>query len=329
MMGRLSKYFCYVYLFLWIVYNLQEILQIRGLVSQMIVFSLLLISACITIEVNLRYKTGPYFRCLNVMLILSVIYGVIVIVGDYSFHKGIYSSNIINNYSYLQRILGSVLPIYVFYYFTLKNQITSRDMIVIFAMLLIYSVLMLYQKQFSLLEDSVKEEVTNNKGYNFVPLIPLLYLVKIKDIWKYFILIVIAAYIIMTFKRGAMLAGTVMMSLFLLRNLKAISVKRVFYLLLLTLIVIFGIYRFLTDFYARSAYLQARLASTMEGNTSGREQIYRIYYDYFAEHTSAFEFLFGHGANGTILLFHQYAHNDWLEFAINQGVLGVVLYAVY
>jgi hypothetical protein len=38
---------------------------------------------------------------------------------------------------------------------------------------------------------------------------------------------------------------------------------------------------------------------------------------------------FGSGANATLSISSLYAHNDWLEIAINQGVFGLIIYFFY
>ena len=40
-------------------------------------------------------------------------------------------------------------------------------------------------------------------------------------------------------------------------------------------------------------------------------------------------FLFGNGAYGTIQLYFNYAHNDWLEIAIDNGLIVLILYAAF
>jgi O-antigen ligase len=40
-------------------------------------------------------------------------------------------------------------------------------------------------------------------------------------------------------------------------------------------------------------------------------------------------FIFGNGANATLKIGMNYAHNDWLELAINNGVIGLILYVWY
>ena len=51
--------------------------------------------------------------------------------------------------------------------------------------------------------------------------------------------------------------------------------------------------------------------------------------NHFLSEDNFVNFMFGHGANGSIRMFYDYAHNDWLELAINQGILGLFLYLLY
>lgn len=324
-----SKSFCYIYIALWMLYNLQQLLLLRGLVSQLIFVVLMAISFYAFFVVNLYYKTGPYLKWLNVILLVITVYGVILIIGGYTFHKSRYFSNVVNNYTYLQRIYISVMPIYAFYYFTIKRQINANNLNKIFFVLLICCILMFYQNYFVKTDISGKEEITNNKGFAFVPLIMMLYLVKLKDIWKYLLLVVIFGYVLMAMKRGAIIAGSVMLLLYLAHHLRVRSKVQLFSVLGLSVAAIYVIYRWIMNLYANSEYFQTRLSRTLSGDTSGRQEIYMNYYNYFIDRTSSLEFFFGHGGNGTILLFNQYAHNDWLEFAINQGMMGVMLYLVY
>lgn len=320
---------CYIYIILWSLYSLQQLLMLRGIISQSIFIVLMAISFYSFFMVNLCYKTGPYLKWLNVMLLVLTIYGILVIIGGETFHRSAYSSNVINNYIYLQEIYKSVLPIFGFYYFAMRRQINSKNLNLIFFVFLICSILLFYQNYIVKTEFSGKEEITNNKGYAFVPLIIMLYFVKMKDIWKYLLLAVILGYIMMAMKRGAILAGVVMLLLFLAHHLKVKSVTRLFSILIMSVVTIYLIFRVVVGLYANSDYFQQRLSRTMSGDSSGRFDIYMNYFNYFIDRTSSLEFFFGHGGNGTISLFHQYAHNDWLEFAINQGIMGVILYFVY
>ena len=303
--------------------------MLRGLISQIIFLVLMAISFYAFFVVNLYYKTGPYLKWLNIILLVITVYGVILIIGGYTFHKSRYISNVVNNYTYLQRIYISVMPIYAFYYFTIKRQINSNNLNKIFFVLLICCILMFYQNYFVKTDISGKEEITNNKGFAFVPLIMMLYLVKLKDIWKYLLLVVIFGYILMAMKRGAILAGSVMLVIYLAHHLKVKTKSQLFSVLSLSVVAIYIVYRWIMSLYANSEYFQTRLSRTLSGDASGRQEIYSNYFNYYIDRTSLLEFFLGHGGNGTVLLFNQYAHNDWLEFAINQGMMGVMLYFVY
>ena len=72
-----------------------------------------------------------------------------------------------------------------------------------------------------------------------------------------------------------------------------------------------------------------RLTATLQGDDSGRGEIYNGIWHSFHNDSNFVEVLFGQGADATIKLFSIHAHNDWLEILINQGVLGVLIYFIY
>ena len=263
------------------------------------------------------------------MLLVVTIYGLILFLSGYALYPGEFNINTSQQYGYLQNIYSSVLPIYSFYLFSLKGDLSEKNMKNVFVAFLLFSIFLYYQNFFVVSKEIEKEEITNNIGYSFVPLIPMLALFKMKEAWKYIFLLIIFAFVIMSMKRGAILVGTVALLLYLKHFLKAYSTKHVIYLMLLSASAICFIFFFVMNIYETSDYFRSRLDSTMEGNTSNRIWIYTHYYDFFIHWTSNLEFFFGCGANAAYLRLGQYSHNDWLEFAINQGVFGVMLYLVY
>ena len=94
------------------------------------------------------------------------------------------------------------------------------------------------------------------------------------------------------------------------------------------IIVIAGVY-IVGYMMETSDYFMARIAQTEEGGSSGRDAIYEHFWNHFKNETDNVKFIFGNGANATLGIYINYAHNDWLEIAINQGVLGLVAYAFY
>ena len=328
-MRFISQNMVYIYTSLWVLYLLQNLLLLRGPIAQLILATIFVISFYAFFQVNLYYKTSPYLKWLNVMLLILTIYGLIPILGGEVIHKNGNVDNVTYNYYYLQKIYRSVLPIYAFYYFAIKGQISARNTFLLFGAILICSILMFYQSFQISSEKFDKEEVTNNIGYVFVPLILMLYVLKVKIIWKYLLLSVIFFYIMMSIKRGAILAGSLALLSFMTFQLKTVTKKQVVYILALSAIALVAVIRFITNLYETSPYFRVRLERTLRGDSSGRDLMYSHYMDYFISKTTPMEFLFGHGAAGTIKIFGQWAHNDWLEFAINQGVLGMMLYLIY
>lgn len=328
MVKFLSRYFFVVYIGIWVLYQLQDILLLKGMAAQLLLAVFMAMSLCMLCLVNIYYRTSPYVKWLNIMLVILTIYGLVPIVGNYTFHKS-NMGHMVSNYLYLQNIYKSVLPIYGFYYFTMKNRITPQNVNYIFLGLLIYCILSYYQSFFLRTELYDKSEVTNNTGYQFVPLILMLYLLRIRDLWKYVFLIVIMGYVMMAMKRGAILTGSVAAVSYIAYRMRKASRQQVIYVVGLSIASLYLVYQYVMNLYATSSYFQVRLRRTLSGDSSGRDRIYLHYLDYFTDRSTGWEFLFGHGAAGTIDIFGQWAHNDWLEFAINQGVFGILLYIVY
>jgi len=328
-MSFLRNNACYIFIAMWMMYYLQELLMITGIIAQSILVLLMLMSFYAFFQVNIHYRIGPYFKWLNGLLLVITLYGLILFFSGFALYPDEFNLNTSLEFGYLQRIYTSVLPIYAFYFFTLQGDFNEKNMKFLFMAFLLFSIIMYNQNFFLVSGEIEKEEITNNMGYVFVPLIPMLGLFKMKDLWKYIFLIIIYAYIMMAMKRGAILVGTIALFLYMKRHLRARTTEQIIYILFLSVAAICLIYLFVMNLYETSDYFKIRVNSTLEGDTSTRSWMYPFYFDYFIHRTSGWEFLFGCGANATYLRLGNNAHNDWLEFAINQGVFGVILYLFY
>ena len=312
------------------VYYLQVILSLRGIIAQAILVVLMMMSFYAFLQVNISYRTGSYLKWLNIMLLVITAYGLVLFFSGFALYPD--ELNLKTGWresGYLQRYYMSVIPIYAFYLYSLQGQLSGKNMKSIFLAFLFFSILMYYQNYFLVSQEIDREEITNNMGYRLVPLIPMLALFKMKDVWKYAFLIIIIAFIMMSMKRGAILVGGVLTILYLIHNLHTKSKKRLLYLVILSSILLIITYQFVIQFYDSSDYFQSRINQTISGDSSGRDIIYKKYLDFFIHKTNSLEFLIGNGANGAWALLGDYAHNDWLEFAINQGIIGVMMYLVY
>lgn len=314
---------CDVYVGLWCIYMLQEVLYSPGIINQLIQLVMLL-WAMIALFKHL-FQSTESSSILNATLLLIamyVIYGVIHIMFG-SPTKGQYT------YYYLQSALNSLAPIYLFYSFARDGKLTS-DRIRIYLPILVFVCILLYYKtesQMLLLKDT--EEITNNGGYFFLPLIPFLFFYSKKPILQYVFWGIILLYLFMGMKRGAILIGVVVSMVFLYANLKNSSRVTRFILVALTIILVSTIFKYIEFMMHNSDYFLNRVEETIEGKTSGRDVIYGTLWRTTVVESSPFNFYFGRGADSTIKLIGTVAHQDWLETFCNNGLLGVFILSLF
>ncbi|MBO5619247.1 MAG: O-antigen ligase family protein [Paludibacteraceae bacterium] len=130
-------------------------------------------------------------------------------------------------------------------------------------------------------------------------------------------------------KRGAIFVASICLIPFVLQSIKQGNSKQriVFSIAFLAFIVV-GIY-FIQYMLNTSEYFITRINDTLEGNSSLRDSLYAELWKYFINQDSIIEMFFGGGANKTIYIVGNYAHNDWLEILINQGLIGILIYFIY
>lgn len=316
----------------WCVYTSQGILFPKGtLFTQLLLIVLLLVSFYHCFIVNTRYKLPPYFWGLNVLLIMFFIYGIYLMIGGYN--PADYSKPV-DSFNYLKGILISLMPIYSFYVLSKENLLTEKKIqawVVVFFILAIGNY---YQNERELLLKAMmlhssQEEFTNNSGYLFVTLMAACIFFSNRKIIQYAMLAVCILFIIMAMKRGAILVGCICLLYYLWHSLRSSSFKgKVTVFILAMLLCLFAFY-IVQDKMNNSPYFQKRVENTFEGNGSGRDVLYGTFANYFWNDATPLQFIFGSGANATLKISTNYAHNDWLEIAINQGLLGILLYLLY
>lgn len=317
------------YFLLIVLMQLQDVLYKGGeLISKAIIGLFVLVSFVMAVYVNLRYKMPRYFHVLNVLIIVLSVYGLFHVLStptDYVWA----TDNQTGSYTYLLNIYLSLLPIYVFYFSTVHEEMPLGKIQFWGVVLLAVSVVQFYY--FFLDSTDIKgvDEITNNFGYLFVGIITLLIFYQNKTIIQYAMLACCMIMVVFSMKRGAILVATsCLVPLVLLIWRQSNQIKRVFLTLLILLFMAGGIY-LIQYMLQTSEYFLTRIQDTLEGNSSLRSEIYSKLWEHFTEDASLLEQFFGGGANQTLYIAQNYAHNDWLEILINQGLCGVVLYAVY
>lgn len=319
---------CNIYILLWILYYFQGILYEEGsFISRSILLIVLFFSFKNMIVTNMEGGVNAYFKSLNMLLIMFTLYGVIAILFPHTIITKFGST--VNSHDYLKNIYLSLLPIYSFYYYAQKGVLHLSSMRHWTLLFFIIAIIHFYHGSFDVRNLFSSNEATNNSGYAILALIPLVVFWKNKPLVQYMLLGLSMVLILISVKRGAILIGAMCVCVFMYQSFKYANRKVKLWLLILSLVIVFaGIYVF-NYMLESSAYFGARLEMTMEGQSSGRDSMYRILWDYFNNSSDFGQFLFGQGANATVQIVGNYAHNDWLEILIDNGLVGGILYFIY
>ena len=316
---------CNIYTVLWCLLALKGVLYDVDMISVAFYGMIMLISLYCFVRVLVQKNTPILLGALNVLVGMFLLYGVV----NMFFGEPIRTSwNVIPTDFYLKNILNSLLPIYAYYYFTKNGNINEswlRFVAVIFLIVCIFSYKVSYEK--AVIKTGF-DEVTNNGGYLFVSMLPIICFWNKRPIIQYVLLIICMLFIVLSMKRGAILVGVSSLLFFLFEILKEVSPKRKFIYLLLSVALFVFCYYFVEDMLNTSTYFERRLQNTLEGNSSSRNSIY-LYFLNFMFNRNPFYILFGQGADSTIRNGVNYAHCDWLEIGVNQGLVGVIIFSFF
>lgn len=324
--------FCNIYVLLWLAYNMQSMVfgGTGSLIATVIVSALIGISAYYFFYALFHYKMPAYMKGLVLLFAMFTVYGVVLVLSGQRIVR-MESFDTVANYNYLKQIYISLLPIFPFYVFTRQgvlNEKLLRIWTVVFVVATLISFSFSQQQQLAMATNGA-EEFTNNLGYVFLSIIPLLVFWHHRSVVQYSLLVLLMILVLMCYKRGAIIIGALCVAIFLFQTTKSSSKSQRFWVIFLSVVVIVVGYYFVNYLLDTSDYFNRRLEDTLEGKSSDRGRLYDVYWNYFINETRLLRFLFGNGANATLTISDNYAHNDWLELAINQGLLGIFFYLVY
>ena len=136
-------------------------------------------------------------------------------------------------------------------------------------------------------------------------------------------------FLISGFKRGAILLGVVCLLTFLWQFMQSKELYKKVITVVLGGILLLFLIQYVEKLMINSDLFSRRIMLTMEGNSSGRDGIFSEYWSFFLNQNNMLTLLFGNGAFGTLKHLGLMAHNDWLEFLIDMGLFGTMVYLVY
>ena len=318
---------CNIYFFLWCIYFLQGTLYAAGsALSQIILIVLLIMSFLHVLKV--RYTQVTYFKGYYPLLLMFTFYGLWLFVTDGVRTQGLYSHP--QSFIYIKLLYISLLPICSFFYYTRKGLLNQK----IFSFWVVVLILVSIGDYFRLRREALEmmmsnqEDIINNVGNSFASLIPCLLVFK-KKLFQYIGLAICFLFTMFAMKRGAILIAVVSICIYFFYNMKKMKGYRkiafitTFGLLSLVLISYLQTTLFENDFF------NERLSKTKEGDSSNRDVLYASFIDFYTNDATFLEQLVGKGANGTLKVSTNYAHNDWIEILINQGLLGIIVFLIY
>lgn len=320
---------CDCYVGIWFLYSLFGSLQIlTGITTVLQVIAIVWAFVLCPSRFLLKKGQPALINIIVLLTILHLFYGfAAMLMGPTTLLGG----EVRPPHIYIRTALASFLPIIVFYEYTARGLLTESRIIKYFWILFALTIFNYFESYKATIialrvQGVDATETTNNVGYNFLFMIPMLMFYYRKPLLQYILLFVIMGFVVSSMKRGAILIGVVCFATFLYKNIKNADNIKVKYLsVLLGIAAIIGSVFFVSHMMETSDYFNQRIKQTERGNTSRRDVLYAKIYNAIVYDESYTHALVGRGADSTIRIAGNYAHQDWLEVACNNGLLGLSL----
>lgn len=323
-----------IYTALLMLYYLQGTLYSSGSsLSRAFLIMILFVSLYFFIRANTKYSLPRPMRILTILVLVFSLYGIFpIIFGVGNVARSVEPSQ------FLKTIYLSLLPCYAYYCFFKEGRMTEEQIRKWFVVFLLVALASYYYNRANLIayfaeEGNYVEDITNNEGYTILSLICLLPLFSRKPFLQFGFLAICLLYVLMGFKRGAILAGALSTVWMLYHTIKqpgdSKQKGRKLLVLFFSIVVILGSVYVFKYLVSNNLYFNTRMENTIEGNSSHRDEYFSFLINYFFNGQDALHFLFGNGCYGTLIVFINGAHNDWLEIAIDHGLVFLLVYFAY
>ena len=333
MKQKVSQIFniCNIYLLIWVLYAFHWHMTGRFPLVEKFSNALLGLNLVVSIYyffyVHIKYYLPKVLYALDFLLGLLVIYGICSIMfgGDIVIK---FSGSRINNASFLIGALRSFLPFYAFYAFSLRGWLSEKS-VKIWGAIIMLQYLFIFTRSSRAMAWGLGNYVSGS-AYLFSTMFPYVFLLKGRKIWGFAGVAFISLMVLFGVKRGAILIAVLFILYYIWMNFKNSTsvMSKVGVLVVVSAFLFVGV-KYVSDFYERSSYFQRRVEQTEEGGASGRDQIASNIWRVYSTESNIWQMLFGYGADGSLKVGVNYAHNDWLEVLIDMGLVGFVAYLVF
>lgn len=317
-----------IYILIWSINTFQDAAFDSSILSLSLSIPYLCLSLYYILTVLFSYPKGNYLKGLSLFCTLLFIYGLIRFLLGGDLRAG---AAISKSYSFLWGLILSIGPIFASYVFTLKGYLSPQNIkpwFIIFLLICFFRYFTSYN-EFLINSSSEYNTTTINVGYEFVGLLPLIFIFKKKKTVQFILLGICLYFIISSMKRGAILATVCFLIWFIIQSFKDSKRSSKALMFFLLLICAGLVYYYVSYLYLNNVYFTNKLQGTLEGDSSGRDIIYGRLIHYLSNENNLFRIIFGGGADTTLKIAGIKAHQDWLELAVNCGFIGVVSYLFY
>lgn len=287
-----------------------------------------------TIDIIRNYPLTKYFKALNLLCLMYAVYILVFWIVDggvfhdcYGDEKGVLDA--------LKAPCYSLLPIYLFYLYTLKGYLNLKLLKTWMPILFVFGVISFFSdyreqlERYTMMMGSSNAEVTSNAGYSIMYFIPGMLVFQRNKSFVLLGMLLCLIVVLISVKRGAILIAVLAVLFVLWQTLKFSKGKYKLMALLLVLSFLVAGFMFWDYMMESSEHFSNRLAETLDGESSGRDSIFKYFWNSFIHETNSAYQLFGRGTYGTLRIYHLVAHNDWLEILTNQGLLGIAIFTNY
>lgn len=325
---------CNIYILIWVIQLCHTALNLYGdTVSIMVLMGLFAWSLYYFHIAITRYKLSPFLKIWSVLFIIFSIYGIIRMVVPSALDYSVLGRFEVSSRQFLIEHWTSMLPVFPFFVFS-KTGLLNYNSITRWAVIFVGVAILQYYYGISLVISRLGDfaegsSFVNNQGYFIAMVMPLMFFLRKKPIIQYVGCAILMVFVLLAVKRGAILVGAfcLLMQVFY-STIKSKVFKKPIAILAILVFFIFGYY-YVLDLLSNNDLFAFRMEQTLEGDESGRQLIYSRLFKFFSDSDNPFTWLFGMGADGTILVIQQQAHNDWLELLIDMGISGFVVYLVF
>ena len=332
-MMRIVSTFPYIYIFTWIFLSFLPFVYYSTKVYIVLLFFLAFAALGYTFYFVANYKLILFFKCTFVFVGILFIYGL----GHYLVADDIFwpaGKIFVETNRYLLWLLISMLSVVPIYIFTCRGELTEKGMKILFFIMLVSSIYAFHisQQQMMIqaeLLQTGEEEFTITVVYYFLSVLPLVILFKKNILLQFILFSVFFAFFILSAKRGTILLGSICILFMMWGLFSEYSIKKKILFIIVSSTFLLGLYEFTLYHFQNSPYFAIRYQDTLNGYSSQRGLLASSILEYMDNNFSIKSFLFGIGAQNTLNVTFSFAHNDWIAIFLEQGVLGLLAYALF